>query len=96
MDYIFYQDIDGQFHFKPLSSFKQEQTKWKYTATIPTADMTLHDAKFNALRHSANEFAPIENALNGMYSSEVISFDTTTGDYYSKTHVYKADKYTKL
>jgi hypothetical protein len=31
-----------------------------------------------------------------MYSSEIISFDSTTGDYYSKTHVLQQDQYTKI
>jgi hypothetical protein len=48
------------------------------------------------LKHGASPFAPIENALNGMYSSEIIAFDTTTGDYTSKTHVFQENKHTKL
>lgn len=96
VDFIFYQDIDHDYYFKPLSSFKKKETKWKYKVLLPTADITPELAKYSVLKHSVDEFAPIENAMSGMYSSEIISFDTTTGDYYSKTHVYKQDAYTKL
>lgn len=96
VDFVFFQDIDHDFYFKPISEFKKKQVKWKYKVLLPVPDITLEQAKYSVLRHSVNEFAPIENALNGMYSSEIISFDSTTGDYYSKTHVYKPENYTKL
>ena len=96
VDYIFYQDIDGNFNFKPLSSFKKKQVKWKYNVLVPTPDLTIEQAKYSVLKHSVDDFSPFENALGGMYSCEVVSFDTTTGNYYSKTHVFNQDKYTKI
>jgi hypothetical protein len=96
VDYIFFQDIDHDYYFKPLSSFKKKEVKWKYKVIPPTPDLTLEAAKYSVLRHSCEEFAPIENALSGMYSSEIISFDSTTGDYFSKTHVFSDGNYTKI
>lgn len=96
VDFIFYQDIDHKFYFKPLSSFKKKETKWKYKYILPTPDLTVNDAKYSVLKHGTSSFAPINNALGGMYSSEIISFDSTTGNYYSKTHVLQPDTYTKI
>jgi hypothetical protein len=96
VDYTFYQDIDGKYWFKPISLFKKQSVKWKYKQFLPYPEMTLDEVKYSILRHSCDSFSPIQNALQGMYSSEIISFDTTTGDYYSKTHVYNKDKYTTL
>jgi hypothetical protein len=96
VDFVFFQDIDHDFYFKPISEFKKKETKWKYKVLFPIADITVEQAKYSVLKHSVNEFAPIDNALNGMYSSEIISFDTTSGDYFSKTHVFNPDSYTKL
>jgi ABC-type uncharacterized transport system substrate-binding protein len=66
IDYIFFQDIDHDYYFKPLSSFKKKEVKWKYKVIPPTPDLTLEAAKYSVLRHSCEEFAPIENALSGM------------------------------
>jgi len=96
VDFIFYQDIDHKFYFKPLSSFKKKEVKWKYKYILPTPELTITDAKYSVLKHGSESFAPIDNALGGMYSSEIISFDSTTGDYYSKTHVLQQDQYTKI
>ena len=96
VDFIFYQDIDHKFYFKPLSSFKKKEVKWKYKYILPTPELTITDAKYSVLKHGSESFAPIDNALGGLYSSEIISFDSTTGDYYSKTHVLQPDQYTKI
>jgi hypothetical protein len=96
VDFVFYQDIDGKFHFKPISEFKKKQKKWEYKVLLPHPQLTLKDAKYSVLKHGTKEYSPIQNALNGLYSSEIISFDSTTGDYFSKTHVYNEGKYTKI
>jgi hypothetical protein len=96
VDFVFYQSIDNKFHFKPISDFKNKGKKWEYKVVQPSPLLSVNDAKYSVLKHSADHFSPIENALNGMYSSEIISFDTTTGDYLSKTHVYSDKKYTKI
>jgi hypothetical protein len=96
VDFVFYQDIEGEFHFKSLAEFKQQGPKWKYKVLLPFEDVDVSQAKYSILRHNAEEFSPIQNALNGMYSSEIVSFDSTTGDYYSKTHVLQGNKYTTI
>jgi uncharacterized protein YchJ len=96
VDFVFYQDIDGEFHFKSLSEFKKQETKWKYKLLFPSQELKDSDAKYSILRHNAEELSPIKNALNGMYSSEIVSFDSTTGDYVSKTHVLSQGKYTTI
>jgi len=96
VDYVFYQDIDNKHHFVSLSKFKEADIKWKYKVMQPHPELTIQDAKYSIIRHSGTAFSPFENALEGMYSSEIISFDTTTGDYFSKTHVYNKNKYTTI
>jgi len=96
MDFTFYQDIDAQYHFKRISKFKEKDVKWKYKMFHAHPNMETMDAKYSIIRCSSEGISPMQNALNGLYSSEIISFDTTTGNYYSKTHVYKKDKYTTI
>lgn len=96
VDFVFYQDIDGDFYFKSISEFKKKSVKWKYKLIMPSTETTTEQAKYCILGHKAEEISPIKNATNGMYSSEIISFDSTTGDYYSKTHNYKPNKYTTI
>lgn len=96
LDFVFFEGIDNKYYFKPISSFKDKEVKWKYKVLKPHPELTVQDAKFSILKHGATPFSPIDNALNGMYSSEIITFDTTTGDYTSKTHVFSDNKYTKL
>jgi hypothetical protein len=87
VDYVFYQDIEGKHHFKRLS----------YMMIDPNIkNMTPKQAKYCILRQSSDGLGPMKNAIEGMYSSEVISVDTTTGNYYSKTHVWKNGKYTTI
>jgi len=96
VDFVFYQDIEHNYNFKSISSFKDKNVKWKYKVIFPNPNITVQEAKFSVLKHSGNTFSPFDNALNGQYSSEIISFDSTTGDYFSKTHVYDKNKYTTL
>lgn len=96
VDYVFYQDIDHKFHFKPISQFKNKNVKWKYKLFNPTTNNKLEDLKYCILAETTDDFSPVENALQGLYSSEIISFDTTTGDYFSKTHVFNKEKYTTI
>jgi hypothetical protein len=96
VDFVFYQDIDHKYNFKSVSSFKDKEVKWKYKVILPNPEITVQEAKYSILKNSANSFSPLENAMNGYYSSEIISFDSTTGDYYSKTHVYDKNKYTTI
>jgi hypothetical protein len=96
VDYVFYQDVENKHHFVPISKFKDKEVKWKYKVLQPHPELTAEEAKYSVIRHSGNGFSPFENALEGMYSSEIISFDTTTGEYFSKTHVYSKNKYTTI
>ena len=96
LDYVFYETVDNKHLFKPISSFKDKDIKWKYKVLKPHPELEVEEAKYSVLKHGAAPFSPINNALNGMYSSEIISFDTTTGDYTSKTHVFSENKYTKI
>jgi len=96
VDFVFYQDIEGKYHFKPISSFKKKEVKWKYALRMPNLETTVEEAKYSILGYSTEGISPVRNVLEGMYSSEVISLDTTNGNYYSKTHVWKNGKYTTI
>lgn len=96
VDYVFYQDIDNKHHFITISKFKEKEVKWKYKVLQPHPELTTEEAKYSVIRHSGEGFSPFENALEGLYSSEIVSFDSTTGDYFSKTHVYDKNKYSTI
>lgn len=96
VDYIFYQDLKGKHYFKRISSFKNKGVKWEYSVRLPKKDISITDAKYSVIKYDVESVSPMRNALEGMYSSEIITFDTTFGLYYSKTHVYDIGKYTTL
>lgn len=95
-DFVFYQDIDHQYHFKPISTFKKKEVKWKYKLFNPSGESSVSDVKYSIIKETTEQYSPVDNALQGLYSSEIISFDTTTGEYFSKTHVNKPNKYTTV
>jgi hypothetical protein len=91
-DYVFYQTINGFYHFVPISEMKALPVTAKYTYVpggnrTETGDMPIADYLRNISSFSViSMHNKVKSVATGVYSSSLITFDTTTKTY--KRHSY--------
>lgn len=85
-NYVFYQDIDKKYHFVSLGSLMQKPSKFGtnsssgFIHTMPlvtTSDMM----KNMVLGYESADISPLKNAMGGMYTSQITTYDITNKLY---------------
>jgi hypothetical protein len=94
VNYIFYQTVDDIFKFISVGYLMKQKpkvgsnSKNGFTVNIPNENITNERLKYGALSHSVSLHSPLNNALKGMFTSDLFTFDMTTKTYGETTFSY--------
>jgi hypothetical protein len=85
-NYVFYQDIDKTFHFITVGSLLQKESKFGTNSQngfihVMPLDGTEAMLKNMVLNYDSYELSPIKNAIGGMYTSQITTYDITNKYY---------------
>lgn len=98
VNYVFYESLNHFFYFKSIGSMLESLplTEESDEFGIKITNIEINESangvydrhSLNAKRHVGKSMSPLNNAMNGMYSSIALQFDIT-----SKTHSYSKFSY---
>lgn len=89
-NYVFYQDVDKKYHFISIGSLMKKQSKFGtnsktgFVHMMPFGDVT-DNLKNIVLGYESSELSPIKNAIGGMYTSQIMTYDITNKTYNMRT-----------
>lgn len=95
-NYVFYEDIDHNFHFRSIGSmFLKEPVIGEVgkngiiLKVRSRSSINDYSASFDAIHHTSKSVSPITNLKNGMYAATNLTFDLTRKKYAKQTMSYK-------
>ena len=89
-NYVFYQDVEKKYHFVSVGSLMKKQSKFGtnsrtgFVHMMPLAG-TEGNLKNMVLGYESSELSPIKNAIGGMYTSQIMTYDITNKSYNMRT-----------
>ena len=99
-NYVFYETVDdNKFKLISVGSLMKQQAKigsssvTGFMITMPGAQMTKEELKRTCLSHQAYNVSMLENASNGMWSTQHLTFDSNTKSYRERTYCYNDEFY---
>jgi hypothetical protein len=93
-NYVFYQTVDDLYKLITIGSMMKEQPKigsdstTGFIITMPHISLTKEQLKRTCLSQESYNFSMMENASNGMWSSQHMTFDTSKKTYRERTYCY--------
>lgn len=92
-NYVFFETLDAsKFKFVSVGKLLREQSKFGnssdsgFIVNNPVGSTSPDVLKRMTLNHEAQHYSPTKNAMNGMYTSDVLTYDMTTKQYVDTTY----------
>ena len=89
-NYVFYQDSDAKYHFISVGSLMKKQSKFGTNSKTGFVHMMPFDEVSGNLKNivlgcESSEISPVKNAIGGMYTSQIMTYDITNKTYNMRT-----------